>query len=241
MKSFFMALQFLSRLTVVKQTTWSDADFGRSVVWFPLVGTLLGAVLCLLYHALGYVFSGLLLSLLVTAAWFWLTGGLHADGYMDTADGIFSGRSRERMLVIMKDSRVGANGVIAFFFLAAFKLVSINTIAPAALPYVLLSVPTAARYGTLISIFCFPYARETGLGRTFALYGPSYPLVRALIPALLPIVFVGPAHLLYLGGAVLISLLANRQLVRLLGGTTGDTYGAVLEFTELLLLLAAAA
>ena len=71
----------------------------------------------------------------VVAFWFYLTGGLHADGYMDTADGLFSGRSRERMLEILKDSRVGAGGVTAFVFLVLLKVAFLSQLTPdAALP-----------------------------------------------------------------------------------------------------------
>ena len=104
MKSFFIALQFLSRIHVVTQTVWTEADFGRSVIFFPLVGTVIGAVLCLAYVGISLWFSQPYMAVLLVLCWLLVTGGLHADGLMDTADGLFSGRSRERILEIMKDS-----------------------------------------------------------------------------------------------------------------------------------------
>ena len=102
MKSFFIALQFLSRIHIVKQTVWSDRDFGKAVIWFPIVGMMIGFFLSIVYTAASYFLSGIYLAIVVVAAWFYITGGLHADGYMDTADGVFSGQNRKRMLEIMK-------------------------------------------------------------------------------------------------------------------------------------------
>ena len=97
MKAFLIALQFLSRIHLASQSVWRDEDFGRSVLFFPLVGFIIGLLLAALYGASSFLFDAFGRSALVVAFWFYLTGGLHADGYMDTADGLFSGRSRERI------------------------------------------------------------------------------------------------------------------------------------------------
>ena len=89
MKSFFIALQFLSRIHVVTQTVWTEADFGRSVIFFPLVGTVIGAVICLAYVGISLWFSQPYMAVLLVLCWLLVTGGLHADGLMDTADGGF--------------------------------------------------------------------------------------------------------------------------------------------------------
>ena len=164
MKSFFIALQFLSRIHVVTQTVWTEADFGRSVIFFPLVGTIIGAVLCLAYAGVSLWFSQPYAAVLLVLCWLFVTGGLHADGLMDTADGLFSGRSRERMLEILKDSCVGSNGVVAFVSCTALKICFLANLPQQAVCAVLLAVPTAARFGVLIGIFQFPYARTAGLG-----------------------------------------------------------------------------
>lgn len=236
MKSFFIALQFLSRLHVVKQTIWTDEDFGRSVLYFPLVGLVIGLVLCALQAVFFALFSQPYAAVLVTASWLFITGGLHADGLIDTADGIFSGRSRERMLEILKDSRVGANGVMAFFFVMALKITFLANIGAGFLPAVLLAVPAAARFAVLIGIFEFPYAREQGLGKAFADYAPPQALGKAFIPAVLPALYCHAVHFFFLGAAILFSLWFYLALSRRLGGLTGDTYGACIECCETALL-----
>lgn len=236
MKAFFIALQFLSRIHVVAQTVWTEEDFGRSVIFFPLIGTVIGAVLCLAFAAASSVFSQPYAAVLAIVCWLYMTGGLHADGLMDTADGLFSGRSRERMLEILKDSCVGSNGVIAFASVAALKVCFLANIPPDAAWAVLLAVPTAARFGVLIGIFQFPYARQRGLGRAFVQYAPSHVLAKAFGLALVPLVCIGWSYCILLGAAMVISLGINAYIAKQLGGVTGDTYGAVIECSEMLLL-----
>ena len=100
----------------------------------------------------------------------------------------------------------------------------------------LLAVPTAARFGVLIGIFQFPYVRQQGLGQAFVQYAPRRALVKAFLCALLPLAVAGWGYFLLLGAAMLISLGLNTYIARRLGGVTGDTYGAVIELSEMLLL-----
>ncbi|MBQ9479945.1 MAG: adenosylcobinamide-GDP ribazoletransferase, partial [Selenomonadaceae bacterium] len=117
MRSFLIGLQFLTRITLERQTVWTEEDFGRSVRWFPLVGAVLGSIYALMMFAMIELTAGRFptleaaLALLMSTA---LTGAIHCDGFMDTFDGLFSGRDRARMLEIKKDSRVGAFGVVSF-------------------------------------------------------------------------------------------------------------------------------
>ena len=235
MKSFLIALQFLTRIHLAQQQEWTDEDFGGAVKFFPLTGIIIGLFLCLAYWLFSQVFATPFIVVLVVAVWLFITGGLHADGFMDTADGIFSCRDRERMLAIMKDSRVGSNGVIAFVFLVLFKITFLAAIPADMIFLVLIGVPTASRLGTLISIFEFPYARPQGLGKAFVEYAPSGTLVTGFVFSLMPALYFGFLAFLLVGAAMLTSLLANYYIVGKLGGVTGDTYGAVTEFTEMTL------
>lgn len=108
---------------------------------------------------------------------------------------------------------------------------------PKAAVFSLVAIPAAARFGTLISIFQFPYTRKEGLGKAFVTYGPPHTTDKALVLALLPVFLCGPFYLALLGAAMILSLWVNHGISRKLGGVTGDTYGAVIEGSEMVLLL----
>lgn len=115
------AFQFLTRLPVPVTLQYDHAMFRRSVVFYPLVGAVLGLLLSLGGLLLQSFLPPAAAAALMLLLWVAMTGALHLDGLMDTADGILSHRSREQMLEIMKDSRVGAMGVVACVLLLLIK------------------------------------------------------------------------------------------------------------------------
>lgn len=277
MTPFFIALQFLTRLKIVNQTEWSVEDFGKSVVAFPYVGLIIGLILALLYGILSPFIPLVPLMLILVIAEFLFTGGLHADGLMDTSDGLFSGRERERKLEIMKDSRIGSFGVVAFVFVTLLKW-QLLTVIPTAefIPMALIMMPLMSRWSLVLSIRSYPYAREQGMGAAFANLAPKHvityntistffmPIVILLIGVILYTLLYGVysifsiadvGYVVGLGVLVyatlgifqinivsmiityIINRILNHYIVKQLGGTTGDTYGFVVEVTEVLLLL----
>lgn len=237
MKDFFTGLQFLTRIRLIEQTDWSPDSFGRSVKYFTLIGLIIGLILAGLNYVLSQLLPAHALAAVLILSEILLTGGLHCDGFMDTADGVFSGRSRERMLEIMKDSRVGANGVVAFGLLLLVKYSLIIDMTPTMLPLALLVMPVAGRMAMVISVTSFPYARPDGMGKAFAQYAGRTTLAIAAVIALAVIVPLGTEAIISAGGALFIGILAARYFANVLGGLTGDTYGAVTELTELAALL----
>lgn len=243
MKDFITGLQFLTRIRIYREVEWSAERFGRSVVYFPLVGAVIGALLASgcwllatylpLFH---FTFPPHALAACLVVAHIVITGGLHCDGFMDTMDGIFSGRSRERMLEIMKDSRVGANGVTAFALLILLKWSLLLDMPVAKLPAVLFLMPVIGRLVMVIGITSFPYARPDGMGKAFAQHAGKTSLMAAgVYTAALTSLFGAATLLLCLaavGAGVGIAVYISRQL----GGLTGDTYGAITELTELVVL-----
>jgi adenosylcobinamide-GDP ribazoletransferase len=243
MQDFITGLQFLTRIRIINQTEWSPERFGRSVKYFPLVGAVLGLLLSFCAHLLlsllpsigiyipPHVIAAILLILAII-----LSGGLQCDGFMDTMDGIFSGRSRERMLEIMKDSRIGANGVMAFTLLVLIKWSLLLDISPMNLPLALFVMPIFGRLAMVIGITLFPYARPDGIGKAFALYANRKSLLVALILTVLLILPLSSKAMIGLGLTGLAAYLASSYVTRILGGLTGDVYGALTEIIELLVL-----
>ena len=237
MKDFFTGLQFLTRIRLVEQNDWSPDSFGRSVKYFTLIGAIIGLLLAGLNYVLSQFLPSHVLAAVLIIAEIVLTGGLHCDGFMDTADGVFSGRSRERMLEIMKDSRVGANGVVAFGLLLLLKYSLIIDMTPTMLFAALITMPVAGRMAMVISIASFSYARPEGMGKAFAQYAGRATLGVTAVVAIAVVAALGIRASISAGGAVVAGILAARYLATILGGLTGDTYGAVTELTELAVLL----
>lgn len=245
MESFITGLQFLTRIRIAKQTDWSSQDFGRSVKYFPFVGGIIGLILVAINYMLdvylplfGVAIPPHVFVTILVAMPIFLTGGLHCDGFMDTMDGILSGRSSDRMLEIMKDSRVGASGVTTFFLLLLLKWSVLIDISPSLLPLALFSMPVLARFAMVIGITCFPYARPDGMGKAFAEFANRKTLCWAICFTL---ILIAPLGIQAIISAVLVLffvILFARYITRLLGGLTGDVYGAISELTELLVLVA---
>jgi len=237
-RSFLCALAFLTRIPV--PGGWSrfdENDFRRSGYWFPLIGLLLGVIIGLLWYLLrGFLAAPVLAALLLGLSVF-LTGGLHLDGLMDTVDGVYGGRSREERLAFMKDSHVGAFGVIAVVLILILKYSLYAQINFNLLPY-LLAAPVLGRQAMVWAQVVFPYARKQGLGSLFSIYG-NYKILMIttgislfLLVALLKLTGVG----IFIAAGLFFYLTAG-WLSRLLGGLTGDTYGALCELTEIVVLL----
>lgn len=236
MNSFLVGLQFMTRIHISNNTIWKDGEFGKSVVWFPVYGWILGAFMCLIYYLLKPLDVPYLTAFLIVIGELFLSGGTLADGLMDSSDGLFSGRSRERSLEIMKDSLIGSFGMLSIIIFINLYTLSLGS-TDALLYPVLIAAPTLGRLNLVISICEYPYARPYGMGKAFATYRGEHAVAGAVVLALLPALYFGFTYLILAGAAVLLGLYLNRWIVRKIGGTTGDTYGFVNQITEMVLAL----
>ncbi|MFB9277766.1 adenosylcobinamide-GDP ribazoletransferase [Cohnella cellulosilytica] len=241
MNAFWQAVGFLTRFPVPKRAHtlegWND-----SPKYYPLVGLLLGAVIWLAARLAELGFGSAaspVAAALVVAFWIYATGALHLDGWMDLADGLGSQRSRERTLEIMKDSRVGAMGVVAAIVLILLKVAAVQQLAAAGALLALTVVPAMARAALLGAIRFFPYIqREGGLGS--GLRGgvtPAALLVNGLLVLAASFAAGRWMGVIAFAAILLAGGLFGRSIVRRLGGFTGDVYGALIEGAETLALL----
>lgn len=243
MNSFFVGLQFLSRIKIVNQTEWTAESFGKSVKFFPLIGAIIGLVLaglafilCYFLPKYGIIIPEHLRSLLLIIMWIIITGALHCDGFMDTMDGLFSGRNRDRMLEIMKDSRVGANGVTAFIILILLKWSILLDMSPERLYMALYAAPLIARMGMVMGITLFPYARPEGIGKAFAQYANKQTYSIALMFTIVLLYICTNQVYIIAALSLLIAGCFCQYVKNRLGGLTGDVYGAVTEITEMIVI-----
>ncbi|ASA19611.1 adenosylcobinamide-GDP ribazoletransferase [Paenibacillus donghaensis] len=252
------AFQFLSRFPVRSQPGFSPELLRRSVVYYPLVGAAIGLSVAAGGAAASWLLPAGPAAVITLCLWVGLTGGLHLDGWMDSADGLLSYRPRERMLEIMKDSRVGAMGVLACVLLLLLKASLLSAWLArgqiAELPLLLLP-PVWSRWFMVRTMVRLPIARgDEGLAASFAGLAPAHER-RALAWAALLSLAAAAAPLAlgaglaawpqHLAAAVLLPVAAlacgtaaARRASSRLGGLTGDVYGALNELLEAVLLLA---
>lgn len=240
MKDFITALQFLTTLRVAKEEIRSTEEFAASMRFFPLIGLLIGGILAGVGYAAGLKLSPGAVGAILLVAEIMLTGGLHLDGYMDTMDGIFSGRSRERILEIMKDSRVGAHAVIALGGLFILKYGLLVEVASHKAWGVLVIMPALGRFTMGIGTALFPYARPEGLGKGFAEYFTRLDLAVTLIySGAAAVFFLGWQGILITAAVGIWGYVFSKFVTGRIGGLTGDVYGALSELSEVIVLLCA--
>jgi len=245
-KNLITAMQFLTIVTVHKEYQEEERSFARSIVYFPVVGFLIGFVLInadrlMLTAALPQTIANILLvalSVLITRA-------LHIDGLADTLDGLMGGYDEQSRLAIMKDSRLGTAGAVGIFFILFLKYTALNNLYESEKSVALLTAPLLARWAQTLMIYKSEYGREDGMGKAFVgqLRASGMVAASALALALSAFVVVrmdarsGALFLSMLCGVLILTFLGRWFLARKLGGITGDAIGAVSELNEVFVLL----
>jgi adenosylcobinamide-GDP ribazoletransferase len=235
------AFAFLTRLPV-----WSgplrDEDLGRSLTFFPVVGLVLGLVLTGLASLLGGVLPPTLAAVVLVALLAAVTGGLHLDGVADVFDALGGGRGdKQRMLDIMRDSRIGAHGAAALVLVLIAKVFAVAAVLERRDLICLLAFPAIARWAVTPAIVFFPYARAEGTGRAFSGEARAWEVAGATVIVAGALVALGPRLFVPAAGALVAASLLALWLRRRLGGLTGDVYGAAIELGEVVALALAGA
>ncbi len=233
--NFLAALGFLTVLPVGRRA--GPAQLGRSLPYFPVVGLFLGLVLAGLDWLLGRAALPLgVVNALLIAALALLTGALHLDGLMDTCDGLGGMKTPQERWQVMKDSRVGAFGVLGLALVLLVKYAALGSLPRRS--YALALMPVLGRWAGALAIFAFPYAKPQGLGRAFKEQATaSHFAVGTLIALAISLaLFRGPG-LIYLAATGVLALALGRFFRGRFSGLTGDCYGAIIEVSEVFALL----
>jgi adenosylcobinamide-GDP ribazoletransferase len=237
-KSLLLAFQFLTRFPIPITIEPTPQVVGRSLLFYPLVGIAIGVGVWGMSHLL-HDHSGMLPAALCLLFWVWATGALHIDGLADSADAWVGGMGdRERTLTIMKDPACGPMGVAAIVLLLIVKLALIEEILNSEYVLALILTPMLSRAAVVLLLLTTPYVRAGGMGEGTANHAPrraAYSVVLISVGVWVTILGVsGIESIIFL--SILFWGWRNRLLQRL-GGTTGDTAGALIEISELVLLL----
>jgi adenosylcobinamide-GDP ribazoletransferase len=223
--------------------------------WFPLVGALLGVALAALDWVLEHFLALSVRDALLLIAAALVTGMLHLDGFVDCCDALLGSRSTEARLAILRDSRVGAYGALGAALLLLARYAALGELGGPLRVAALIAAPTLGRWGIVLSLGRFRYARAEGVGSSFRSTTSRHvalaTIVAGVILAVVAValgVRVAPSVLaidvltlvLIMAAALVVTLtFAGWASRRLGGGLTGDTYGAVNELVELAVLLLA--
>jgi adenosylcobinamide-GDP ribazoletransferase len=240
-KRFILMIQFLTTIPLPFNLKVEEEDFGKGLVFAPVVGILIGSVLALVFILFELAFSIRITAALVLAVYILLTGGLHLDGLGDTFDGVFSHRSKERMLEIMRDSRVGTNAVLGIAMVLLLDWLLLTELDTFTYINILLLIPVAGRIGSITGAAISKYARNSeGLGKSFIdICSLKENAVGLVFSSIIFFLVLGTKGLLIGLFPFATAVLFTKWFGRKIGGATGDTLGAVCELNQTAFLLLA--
>ncbi|NNG66984.1 adenosylcobinamide-GDP ribazoletransferase [Caldanaerobacter subterraneus] len=237
LKALILSIQFMTGIPIPINIDVKEDKIYKIASYFPVVGLLIGSILYIAYLLLKDLFSREIVMTFLAVLSYILTRGMHIDGLADTFDGLFSNKEREKILEIMKDSRLGTNGVLALVFMVILKILFLSDIRQSLLFSALLVSPVIARLSVVFSIAISKSARGgKGLGGLLLERAGLREFVIALLISTIAGYFVMPLKDLALLYVISLSFtyLISKYISKKIGGMTGDTLGAVNEFVELI-------
>lgn len=235
MDRLILMLQFFTRLPINKEVAVEQEDFKYGSIYLPVVGLIIGLINAGAYYIAMYSKNKYFAAVVTIMAWVMTTGALHMDGLSDTCDGMFSSRSRDRMLEIMKDSRIGTMGALAIVFSVLLKTSLVFGLDYKASLYSVIIAPVVARTSLLYAVTIAKYAREKGLGKTFIGNVTYRELVIGIIICILIVFpFLKLYSLIMAAQIIIVTRIMNNTMESKIGGMTGDTLGALCEMQEIL-------
>ena len=243
-KSFFSAVQFFTRIPCPPKWTGGTEHLERIVRFLPLVGWVVGGTAALVFLLSRFLFPIPLAAALSMTATILLTGGFHEDGFSDVCDAFGGGWNREQILRIMKDSRIGAYGVLGLILILGTKFLALVSLPGSMIPAALFSAHALSRFSPVLLTFTHQYARETPDSKSGSVVKKmSLPdLFLAALFAFVPmLIFMDWKILLVLPPMAIAHLWLARYFKKWIGGYTGDCLGTCQQVGEVVCYLSMAA
>jgi len=239
MRHFLRALSFLTILPAGQNRLSEEKELARSMAFFPLAGLVIGLILSAGYYLFSLFLPRSITLWSVVGLLAFLTRGLHLDGFADTLDGLASGGPKERILEVMRDSRIGAFGVIGLILLIGGKYLALDQLSNAFIPCSLILMAVMGRNSMVLVCFRSSYARPGGgLAKPFSENLKLREMIISLASTcVIAFILQGWKGLLLLVGIYLFSIGYKFFFIRKLGGVTGDVLGGANELSELLCLI----
>jgi adenosylcobinamide-GDP ribazoletransferase len=232
-RPLLIALQFLTLLPIELHPAPKARERGYSLLYYPLVGLIIGLILI----GCGWLCEGFpdpLAAALILALWVGLSGGLHMDGLADSADAWLGGYGdQKRTLAIMHDPCSGPIAVVVLVIVMLLKFTALQSLAAEGATGLLMVTPLLGRTALVALFLTTPYVRLEGLGSQLAQEMPrGMSLGVVLLTVSLMVVWLGRSSIVLLLCSALVFWFLRRLMLRRIGGTTGDTAGALLEIME---------
>jgi adenosylcobinamide-GDP ribazoletransferase len=247
-KIFFTALMFYTRIPCPKNIDHHPDYINKATRYFPLIGWIVGAISFLFYWASSFLFDTNIAIIIALIVGVLTTGAFHEDGLADVFDGFGGGWTKERILDIMKDSRVGAYGAMAIVFLLLLKFVGLHNLiatkqfSNSQILHFFITYHSLARLAAINIVFTSTYSRddETSKVKPIAKTHSYKEIVGAYFFGLAPLLFVvyfSVKFLIVLLPLALLIFFARLYFIKWIGGYTGDCLGAVEQMAELIIIL----
>lgn len=223
----------IAYLTILRLPGKREFDLRRAVIWFPIVGLLLGAMLAVAWTGLSHVAPRPVATFLTLLLWVWLTGGMHLDGLANTSDALLSWRNRDNMLEVMGSPQVGPVGMTSLLGVLLAKAVALHNLPDTRVAAALLCAPLLGRSAQTLSTCFLQYAKSEGVAVTAFEAERLWPrILAAVLPMAVCFQMGWQNAVLVLVGCLVLGWLLLRRIRALLGGMTGGTLGAVTEIVE---------
>jgi adenosylcobinamide-GDP ribazoletransferase len=230
MKAFLLMLSFFTRLPLPR-VEYTQERYIKGIKFIPLVGVIIGAFLYFLSFA-GAVLSPSVMGVLLFFGYVLVTGGLHLDGLADSCDALFSGRDRQTMLEIMKDSRSGSFGVLGLIIASAAYLVLLPQMPGEAL----LLFPVIGKCAPAIGAAAAPYVRQEGVAKVFSENCGVVQTAVSVATANAIAFLLNPVLLIGTNIALIFIFMLTKKIEKSLGGITGDILGLLCEASQIIFL-----
>lgn len=237
---FLNAIMFYTRIPVPKNLPYSDEILNRSTRYFPFIGWIVGGIGAAVFYGLQFVFPPELAIMLSMLATIFVTGAFHEDGFADFCDGFGGGYTKEKILTIMKDSRIGTYGSVGLFGILATKFMSLHSIDLVMVPLILLAGHSLSRLMPVAVIFTSEYARADleSKSKPIGKKGKTIDLLMAIFFGLSGLAFL-PLQFsaIIVAALLLVTVVFRKYITGKLGGYTGDCLGALQQLSEVLFYL----
>ena len=233
--NLLLYFQFFTRIPINKELECSDKNFIAGTPFFPIIGLVIGVIQYCAYYVMSFSFNSQIVAIILVLISILVTGALHLDGFGDCADGFFAFKGgKDKIIEIMKDSRIGAFGCIAIVFNILLKIALIDNVIIQKIPELIVLSPIIGRFSIVFLSYIGKNAKPHGTGNLFIGKIKFKNFVATFITTLVVCYFIiGISVLILIGSAIVISLLFNKLCENKIGGLSGDTLGANNEIVEM--------